>query len=414
MWEFTDRPVRSWWPLAAAVAGYGVVAAGIAAGRLGARPALPLLLAAGVALQFGFAGLEGRGLDAVRDRIVTTGHAEFARLAQDHDDIPALIADYDRLAAAGHLGAFGPAKPPGTLVFYVLTNRLGRLLHPGTDPARDLDNLRDTAARVWPFLAVLVALPLFWLARLTGAGSRAGLVAVALFFTVPAANLVTLHADQVIYPLFFVGCLAVGQRAGNRGSWGWGLAAGILASLTLGLSFGLAVVIFFLAAACLPSPRAGAGVAVGLAAALLLGWLVLHYDIVARFAAAVAYHQNWRPWPESLLAWPYFGGLNLLEFGVWLGAPLAVLWAARVAGGVGRRIPARELVLPATVLLLAFGARTQGETARLWLFLVPLVCLAVARGLDELGPVVGARLFLLTAALQLVTVLVIKANLDFC
>lgn len=417
-WDFTDKPVASWWVLTGAVGGFAVVVAGITGNWLNGWRALLMLMVAGTMLQFGFAALEGRGIDAVRDRMITTGHAEFARLAQEQDDLVTLIANYNRLVAEGRLGTFGPAKPPGTLIFYVLTNHLARLTHPRSDASEDLENLRSTAAWVWPFLSVLVAVPLYLLSRWSGGGPRTGLLACVLYFTVPAANLVTLHADQVVYPLFFVSCLAAGEQARRRDGFFWGLATGLLVYLTIGLSFGLVVVLVFLLAAVQSARRAAAGMVLGLASSITLGYWVGHYDVWARFTSALAYHQAWRPWPESPLAWPYFGSLNLLEFIVWLGVPLAVLWILQVAAGlrVGWSSPRKAvevLVLPAVVLLLAFGTRTQGEVARLWIFLVPLVCLAAARHLESREKGLAFWLFRVTVVLQLVTVAVIKANMDF-
>ena len=80
-WHFIAKPAGPVWLVALLLAGVlaAVRVARGAPGRDGLRDAALVVLAAG--LQYGWALLEGRGAQAVTDRIVRTGHAEFARVA---------------------------------------------------------------------------------------------------------------------------------------------------------------------------------------------------------------------------------------------------------------------------------------------------------------------------------------------
>jgi hypothetical protein len=124
--------------------------------------------------------------------------------------------------------------------------------------------------------------------------------------------------------------------------------------------------------------------------------------------------------PASSLVWRtfetvYFALLNYLEFAVWLGVPLVLL----VLGAVRRALlivvdgrPA-EIVLPALALLAVFVAlglfgRTKGESARLWLPLVPMCCAVAASRLRY-----GAAPIALVVLLQWLTVHFTKHGQDF-
>ncbi len=418
VWEFTNKPGLFWWALVGAIFCFGLVVAGILHQKFSDLTGVALLVLVGVLLQFGFAAIEGRGITAVSDRLLTTGHAEFADLAVVYDDIPLLIASYEELVDKGKLGKFAPSKPPGTLIFHILTNRLSRVLHPGQTHDRALADLRTTAAWLWPLLSCLVLVPLFFLGR-SLYGREPTLLACALFLTVPSVNLINLHTDQVIYPLFFVSCVALGLWAGRRDSWWLGVAGGVLAYLTMGLSFGLGSVLVIMVVSCRSSVRANAGLTAGLILSVLVGCLWLHYPVWNRFLAAVSYHQTWRPWPSSWWAPAYLGLLNMVEFGIWLGIPLTCLsvygWAGEVKTCWSAKTDSsrQSTIVFVLILLLAFFTRTQGETARLWLFLVPFVCLVAAKWVC--GRPINERAWLiwLVVFLQLGTTLLIKLNMDF-
>jgi hypothetical protein len=61
---------------------------------------------------------------------------------------------------------------------------------------------------------------------------------------------------------------------------------------------------------------------------------------------------------------------------------------------------------------LAFLSRTGAETARLWMFLMPVMCLAAARTLSELRKTQRFAA-IVVLALQFATVYVIKITHDF-
>ena len=169
---------------------------------------LAMAMAIGTAVQFAFAYTEGRGFEGLRSR-ATAGHGQFINAALITEDSGELLRDYERLSAAGKLGQFPRSKPPGTLLFYVLTERVSRLVIPHTyDERVRSDRFVSFLSMTWPFVAALAVLPLYWLATLLAdqAGAR---MAVGLFLVLPSFNLITLHTDQVLYPFLFLCVLAL-------------------------------------------------------------------------------------------------------------------------------------------------------------------------------------------------------------
>lgn len=435
-WHFIPKSTGPAWLIGLLVAG-GAAGVRLALGGKGReRARLAALVALGVGLQFGFAFLEGRGPQAITDRIARTGHAEFARTAARHPPLGATLTRYEELVQRRALGQFAASKPPGTLLLYLTTERLA---NPGRDSGgydARLRRLQMAATWLWPVLAFLALIPLWHLARLL-AGVETARLACLLYACVPSVQLITLHADQTLYPLLFTSTLLLGALAARRGSLWLGLASGVLLYAAVWASFGLAFAAPFLLALIAAAPlRAGArpdwrrqaallgALAAGVVLADVAFRLLLDYDIVARFRGAAANHARWIN-KERLAAGDrsgaYWAALNTIEFAVWLGLPLVVLGALSVSAAVNaarRRRPvagagALALALAAVLGALAWAGGTKGETARLWLFLVPVVCLLAAHQLATRWGAIKPRLIWAVVLLQLGTVYFVKVRQDF-
>ncbi len=430
-WDFSDKPAGSPATLLVLAAAPVVVLVTMFRTRGRHRLQLGLFFALGLVLQFTLALTEGRGLDALRDRMVHTGHAEYAEQAVRVESVRRLVAEYEPLVARGELGRYAPSKPPGQLLLYVATEKLASAFAPPAGRGARLRRLRDFASYAWPVASVLVLLPLYRLGRLV-ADEGTAVLACLLYVFVPSALLVTLHTDQAFFPLLFTLPLVLAAEAGRRGSLGLGATAGAGAFIALFCSFGLGPVMplagacaFFMAAREeLGSQRRVlrclAGLVSGLLATHLIFRFALGYDAFVRFRHATAYHQAWKGGTFAFLADLGFAYVNAIEFAVWLGLPLAVLALAGLwravrpwRGMKAEPADALALALAATVVVLAVFGKTQGEVARLWLFLVPCLCLVAAR---EVGLRFGHgawRELSLLLLLQGGTVYLMKRFLDF-
>ncbi|MCP5021274.1 MAG: hypothetical protein GY930_05820 [bacterium] len=400
---------------------------------------LLLLVGLGTGLQYGFALLEGRGLTALEDRITLSGHAEFATIAVQQGDIPRVLVHYEELLESGELGQFAKSKPPGVLLFYMLTDRVAGWLSPevGLDDPEEarLQALRRIATYTWPLFSLLVLIPLFLLARLL-LGENAARVTCLLYTVVPSANLITLHTDQVLFPLFFVGSLYLSSVAFSRNRWIPGLLAGACSYLAIYLSFALILTAPFMIGLgyliCIRDERPGvlsrfskSLLAIGLGALALdvLFRVFLGYDAPLRNQNALAHHAQWKQWTSALKPTLYFAALALTEFSVWVGVPVALLAGYQVRPllrpGFWSRVHSSRAVLIgfgpvlfSLITILALLGKTKGEVARLWLFLMPLACMAASITLTERY---ASRRWAtwLVFALQWITVLLIKTRQDF-
>lgn len=431
-WDFTDKPAGSLATLIVLVAAPVAVVATVLRTPGRHRLHLGLVFLLGLVLQFALALTEDRGIDALRDRMLHTGHAEFAEQAVRVETVARLVSDYEQLVASGDLGRYAPSKPPGQLLLYVATERLASLAAAPSGRGARLRRLRTFASYAWPVASLLVLFPLFRLGRLV-ADEVTAVRACLLYVFVPGFELVTLHTDQAFFPLLFTLPLATAGEAGGRGSFVIGAAAGVGASLAIFCSFGLLPVVplSMVLASCLAvrgttesGPTRLLRSLVGFLTGLLITHLVfrfaLGYDALVRFRGAAAYHQAWKGGTSGFLADLGFAYVNAIEFAVWLGLPLAVLALSAVWSAVRewRRTgsePAAVLALTVTaagVILAVFG-KTQGEVARLWLFLAPCLCLVAARELGRRFGPQNPRALALLLLLQGGTVYLVKRFMDF-
>lgn len=400
----------------------------------GARYLLALMVLS-VLFQHGFSLTEGRGLEAMRERTVTTGHAEFAQLAVAMPDTLAVMSDYEELVRQGVMGHFAPSKPPGTLLLYMLTERVSALF---AGPDR-LSALYWAITYAWPVLATLAVVPLYGLA-LTLFGATEARLGAALFITAPSVNLVQLHTDQAFFPaLFGLGLLllvhaALVQAQGRRID-GPALAAGAVvygaAFFQLPLVFATVIAFGMVAAerwVQAPRPVAQAKlleyagmVAAGFAAAAALGWVVLGYNPVIRYIVAMDYHGSLKAANVPFVS--PIGFSNLAEFFTWSGLPLvglavAAVWVAWKVQWPSRRVGPDRLLgfaaaLGLVLIYFAFFAKTISEVARIWIFLLPALCVLAGRGATLLGWSARAWPVTLVLLLQLATVYLTKVHQDF-
>ena len=375
-----------------------------------------LIVVWGACLHHGLALMEGRGLDVLRSRFIDSGHGVFARAAAEQPSLWRVLTRYDELLDDGKLSPFFHAtKPPGLQVFLGIVERLGRAV-PGL-PEDPLQRLALFGALVLPLLGYAAVIPLYALA-LRFTGDLGALTAALLYVTAPSVTLIGMHADHYLHPLLGALFLYLAVRALQEGGRGSALLTGIAFYLVTWVSFALAplaVVPPALAWAmrradpALPSPvPAAAWAAAGFAAAWAGMALLCGYDAWSRFSQAMAVHEiakavDWSPGNRL-----YYGALNLLEFALWSGPALVLLCVSELRRGIGA--PGAGLLCLLAGMAI-FGS-TAGESARLWIFALPLGTLCAALHLGR-RPDEGNRLLGLALAMQGILVLVLKRCQDF-
>jgi hypothetical protein len=226
---------------------------------------------------------------------------------------------------------------------------------------------------------------------------------------------ITVHLDSTLFPLLTATstalCAASVRAASARGRVLLAAAGGGIGTLAIYCSYGnlpilgvgVAVVLGMalqrgtLRAAVVPALATLAGAL----ALLLVLWLVLNWQPIVGYLRGVTYHAHWRPGlPRS---WRY--GLAFLEFSLFAGPPLMLAFIGSTLAAVrGQRfawgVRALTLAAAAVMLVISLWLGTP-EAARLWLFMLPWICCAVAASFTRSGSH-GAFCALLAGQLALV------------
>jgi hypothetical protein len=387
-----------------------------------------ILMAAALVMQLGWVWMEGRGMIPLQERLLTSGHSGFLRQAVEETAIGMSVREYTSRWLTGDMVAAYPmsTKPPGQLAVYQALALAGQWLARGSG-ADPLTTTARLAAWWMPILACLVILPLNGISRRCFSSGWIFLPALVMA-TFPAFMLVQVHLDQALYPLLVMAPLWLGLEAWQRHRFGWLALVGGLVYLAGFVSFSLwaggvlltgvlILLTLFERSGWKQLILAGALLAGGFGAAYLLVWVTTGYDAWTAYQLAVGNHAGWK-----VTAWPWFavgyaGLLNFVEWAVWMG-PMA--GAALVAetrhglfrGGSHALLRSLTVALAGVVIWLAFGTETMGETARLWLFLLPTTSLVITGMAKRAFANQPANLAVIILV-QVLTTLFIKLFMDF-
>lgn len=233
-------------------------------------------------------------------------------------------------------------------------------------------------------------LPLYLLAR-AAVPAQAAWAAAALWPLAPSTVLFQPAADTA-FPLLSATALALAAHAGRRpGRSALPLAAGVGVVLAVGMSFTLAFLAVGLVAGLIlaASPaRSGRGRLAAIAATgsaflavVLLGWLITRANpFVVWWWNQHNHARFYVEYPRSYLAWM---AANPLELAVGLGIPTV---CAVVVGLVPlRSVPRATLATLAVLALLTVSGKNLSEVARLWLLLMPPLCVTAGHALARAG-----------------------------
>lgn len=355
-------------------------------------------------------------LAAIQLSDISTGYlGEAWRIA----DLGAWLRDYarDMPAKPEHVAT----HPPGAVLFFYAVRRLaeavpalGNAALVAGSTAVDL-TISELAAEVeryptarwlgpegiatamlasWLLGAAGALMPLVIFAALRGrVGDERALAAATLLTLTPSMLLFFPLLDQL---LALASALMLAALASTQRHRAWAVMAGLIAAAAMFVSLGaLALVVlggvFLLLRAARPATTSSDAVwgdtrsvfvpllgFVGGLLAGLAGWYALGVDAAGVFRAGLGAHSAITG-VASFRSYHVWVWLNLVEFAVFLGLPLAVLVVAAAPGAfralrapTGQTLPAYLLTAAlVTLLLLDLSGTVRGETGRLWLFLAP-------------------------------------------
>jgi hypothetical protein len=132
---------------------------------------------------------------------------------------------------------------------------------------------------------------------------------------------------------------------------------------------------------------------VGILLMLLILYLTLNYDPFTRYTIAMSRHRETHAMITGFERIPDMLVLNNAELITYTGFPIIVLFISNLIRSVKKGLNIKfftqsEMLLVSfsiMVLFLNFFGQTMGEVQRLWLFLVPLLCLFSAQETENMG-----------------------------
>lgn len=432
-WQFELKPATDWWviPIIAVISYFSVSI--VLKHHHNQKHNVIILIVTGYFLQFGFSFLEGKGFDSLRERMIVDGHSEFASVAVKIDDIEKLACNYEELADSNRIGKFPKSKPPGALIFYTLTEKAANLFAPNDTQQDKYHRFISFAVFLFPMISYLVLIPLYGISRKILPEKYANLPGL-LYVFLPNVNLVTMHLDQVLYPLLVAVMIWMLFEGISKTNYLLLAFCGSILYLSLYISFSLVFMFpFLLLLTAIFNFYYSNNEQKKLTLSMhyitfLLGFFLLalimkvstDYDIILRFTKAMQFHSDWKVWEPHVKWVTFYAGLNILEICVWSGIAFSIIFFTGVYRSL-RNLFIRNIdlisVITATfsllVLLQAFLGHTKGETARLWIFLAPIAVIITANEINlrfKFKPEFSVKLLLL---LQLVTTFFIKVFQDF-
>ena len=175
-----------------------------------------------------------------------------------------------------------------------------------------------------------------------------------------------------------------------------GALTGIIFFLTSFLSFGLLVTailfiwIIFIHNISRQSIILSGAVGLGILLTGLVFYWSFQYNHIERYLSATAYHVSVKGWDNSAETLFFAAVTTLIEYCLWIGLPLAILaiyafknisiLKSTDYGLLNAVLTSLFLII---IALLLFG-KTKAETARLWMFLTPFMCLFAAKAVKDL------------------------------
>jgi hypothetical protein len=392
------------------------------------RRKLLLLVLLGFGLQVGFGFMAGQGFESLRLKYADSIFNGYARAAAEAPDLYQALTHYEeRYGSDTYLGT----KPPGILLTYMLTEKVSNLVNPVNTPEARFVRLTTLAAYIFPLIAFLVIPALVIFTRRLLSDPEDSILPGLVYVVLPNVLLIPLFLDQALYPLLFILGMLLVLRMVEKPTFWRGLAVGAviygLVYMTFSLLPLLAFALLWLGISALRhrkeqgwrAPAAALlGIFAGLAVMFVLFLAALNYNFFVRYPTAMTLHHailfNSRQ-EQILNAWV----LDNVEMVTWIGFPVILLLFARAGRslkawvrGSATRLDELVVVFFASYAALLTLGKTNAETQRLFLFLVPLVALFSA---DEAKTLFKRKssAFVFIAGLELITTLLIFLFQDF-
>ena len=350
---------------------------------------LILTMFLGYILQIGFGFIEGQGFESIRQKFVKSGHNYFAEHASDNPTFWNALTNYEDIYGRDLILG---TKPPGAFLIYLTTQQLSNLINPVNTFAERHLRLTSVMAVVFPFLSLLVLIPLLMLSKRIWDAENAIFPGLILIFC-PNFILIPLHADQFFYPLLFITGLLITQIAVKRQSIIWAFLLGCYLNLAMFFTFSMipliAIGYLWILIDYLFNRKErnfwhlclmGVAITFGFIVLFIIFRWAFNYDFFTRYQNAFSHHRALKEYQPGFQQILDAFILNNMEITLWTGISLGILFLSQIIRSIKsfqhKTTNARHYLMASFVIsffaLNIFG-QTRGEVGRLWLFMVPLV-----------------------------------------
>lgn len=370
--------------------------------------ALLFIFITSIWLQVGIDYLENVNFQTPGNRYFISLHSTYPRLASTNNlSILENIRNYDEIFS---VSTFTKTKPPGLMVFYITFERIinGNPLNHTYSNEMRFERLRSAIAIVFPICAALMVFLLFTFSkRIIQLVPADSIMVVIAYILCPNVILLSLFADQALYPLLFVTGIWLIIEIINRQSNILIFLLGIILFVFVFFAFPmLPLFAFSMIYLCLrwfkEDNIKGIWQQLRLGMVFLLGafssyWFfrwVFNYDFLKRFSETMSINHQFDFYARVGLQ-PFAGNetffirmkqilsaliLNNLEFATVIGIALFILF---IIYGIRLiiRVLKHKADYPDTILASVFlsflavnvAGSAQGEVGRLWMFWNPIV-----------------------------------------
>lgn len=454
VWSYNYKPLFSWYFLVIDFAIFIFIAFNLLKKKFSNFAAISSIIALGVFHQFALEFSEGKGVQVHIDKMLNSGHGEFVKCAVNYPDLFSTIYNYENLIEQNKLMRFPNSKPPGTLSAYIIMYKISNILIPTNNYEQKLYNTAIVSTYIFPIISLLLIIPVFLMIN-KRINQLTAIICSLLYISTPALNLIIMHLDIVLFPLLFVSSIGLFYSAVLRKSKFLMLVSGIFNYLIIFVSFSLMPVFVFSALifGCLylkyitdkssnsKNDILGLSIQVtfyfiGLGLMYILFSQFLNYNIILRYYRAMEYHFAWNHWVNAPKYILYFAWFNTMEYLCGIGIALSYFFAFSISNyakrinrvknivkanklKIGRIFEVKDLVkittsfILITYIILAFFGKTKAETARLWLFLTPFICLITADYIINHFKKDYKSAITIILILQLITTYILKFSQDF-
>jgi hypothetical protein len=363
---------------------------------------LVMVMALGYLLQIGFGFIEGGGYEAIKNRYMNGGRPAYAEVVSDSDFV---FQDIFLLEYEGKSDYFIQTKPPGYLLLYASTQEIFNPGHTGSKYSDNLNLLVNRMSIIFPFLSMLVVPVIAMIAKTIGLDTKDRILSASVYITLPSVLLFTLQQDQVILPLLYSIGLLLGILTLRSGNVALALITGAYLFIAILISYSLIallpMILIYFSFNLFPWVKASitfrhfAKIIFSLIVGFLLFYSIsaflFNFDLSSNFLASLSFHELSKGSVESPKDFFSSIQLNISELANWLSLPLLILFAMQLHQSVSqistRRLDQQGALFISSQLvllgLLVMGS-TQGEVARLWMFIFPLFSIFIASQLRDL------------------------------